>query len=135
MISSLDAESSMKKFLTLALVALGPLAFGAAHAHGSTKPQHGGVVQLVGETSVELVNGKDGAEVYVIYDGEDLPSANMSGKLTVDNGGEKSESALQPAGGNKLEAKGVKIPTGSKVAVTLTDKETSAKTTARFTIK
>jgi hypothetical protein len=125
----------MKKVLTLFLAALAPLAFDAAHAHGSTKPQHGGVVQLVGETSVELVPGADGAEVYVIYDGEDVSSDGMTGKLTVDNAGAKSEAALQSAGGNKLEAKGVKIPAGSKVVVSLTDKQTASKTTARFTIK
>ena len=125
----------MKKVLSLLLIVLAPLAFDAAHAHGSTKPQHGGVVQLVGETSVELVTRDDGAEVYVMYDGEDVASGNMTGKLTIDNGGAKSEAALQSAGGNKLEAKGVKIPSGSKVAVTLTDKQTTAKTTARFTIK
>jgi hypothetical protein len=128
-------ESVMKKILALVLVAVAPLAFNAAHAHGSTKPQHGGVVQLVGETSVELVTRDEGAEVYVIYDGEDVASDGMSGKLSVDNAGTKSEAALQPAGGNKLEAKGVKVPSGSKVAVTLIDKQTAAKTTARFTIK
>jgi hypothetical protein len=125
----------MKKFLTLVFVTLAPLAFNAAHAHGSTKPQHGGVVQLVGETSVELVTRDDAAEVYVIYDGEDVASDGMSGKLSVDNAGAKSEAALQPAGGNKLEAKGVKTPSGSKVAVTLIDKQTAAKTTGRFTIE
>ena len=125
----------MKKILVMLVIALAPLAFNAAYAHGSTKPQHGGVVQLVGETSVELVTSDAGAEVYVIYDGEDVASEGMSGKLSVDNGGAKSEAALQPAGGNKLEAKGVKVPSGSKVAVTLIDKQTAAKTTARFTIK
>jgi hypothetical protein len=125
----------MRKFLVLLLAALAPLALSSAYAHGSTKPKHGGVVQLVGETSVELVTSDAGAEVYVIYDGEDVASEGMSGKLSVDNAGAKSEAALEPAGGNKLEAKGVKIASGSKVAVTLTDKQTAAKTTARFTIK
>ena len=125
----------MNKTLTLLFAVLASLVVNAAHAHGSTKPKHGGVVQLVGETSVELVTRADGAEVYVMYDGEDVATGNMTGKLTIDNGGAKSEAALQSAGGNKLEAKGVKISSGSKVAVTLTDAETASKTTARFTIK
>src|SRR5688572_7653769 len=117
LMSSTHAERFMKKGLTLFLAALAALAFNGAHAHGSTKPQHGGVVQLVGETSVELVAGAEGAEVYVMYDGEDVSSDGMTGKLTVDNAGAKSETALQPAGANKFEAKGVKISGGSKVVV------------------
>lgn len=41
----------------LALVAVAALGLPSASlAHGSTKPQHGGVVQMTGETLVELVS-------------------------------------------------------------------------------
>jgi hypothetical protein len=121
--------------LTRVLVLLvASLASAMALGHGNTKPLHGGVVQMVGEKSFELVTKPDGAELYVVDDGEDVASDGMTAKLTIDVGGTKSEAAMQPAGGNKFEAKGVKIPSGAKVAVLLVAADQS-KTTARFTIK
>jgi hypothetical protein len=123
----------MKRVLSLLLVAAS-MATSLVLAHGNTKPLHGGIMQIVGETSFELVAKPDGAEVYVVDDGEDISSAEMTAKLTVDAGGAKSEAVLQPAGGNKFEAKGVKLPSGAKVAVQLVAPD-QTKTTARFTIK
>lgn len=121
--------------LTRVLVLLvASLASAMVLGHGNTKPLHGGVVQMVGEKSFELVTKPDGAELYVVDDGEDVASAGMTAKLTIDVGGTKSEAAMQPAGGNKFEAKGAKIPSGAKVAVLLVAADQS-KTTARFTIK
>jgi hypothetical protein len=124
----------MKRVLSVLVLAAASLVCNTVLAHGNTKPLHGGVVQLVGEKSFELVALPDGAELYVVDDGEDISSADMTAKLTVDVGGAKSEASMQPAGGNKFEAKGVKIPSGAKVAVLLTARDQS-KTTARFTIK
>ena len=124
----------MKRVLSVLALVAASLACNAVLAHGNTKPLHGGVVQLVGEKSFELVALPDGAELYVVDDGEDISSADMTAKLTVDIGGAKSEATMQPAGGNKFAAKGVKIPSGAKVAVLLTAPDQS-KTTARFTIK
>jgi hypothetical protein len=116
------------------LVLLASLASGVVFGHGNTKPLHGGIVQMIGEKSFELVAKPDGAELYVVDDGEDIASAEMTAKLTLDIGGTQSEAAMQPAGGNKFEAKGVKLPSGAKVAVLLVAADQS-KTTARFTIK
>ena len=110
------------------------LASAVASGHGNTKPLHGGIVQMVGEKSFELVARPDGAELYVVDDGEDVASAEMTARLTVDAAGTKSEAAMQPAGGNKFEAKGVKLPSGAKVAVLLVAADQS-KTTAHFTVK
>ena len=115
----------MKKFFALCVLSTLSLAFNAAHAHGSTKPVHGGVVQMVGDTSFELVTRPDGAEVYLIDDGEDMSSEGLSGKLTIDNAGTKSEAVLAPAGGNKLAAQSAKIPSGAKVVVLLILKDAS----------
>lgn len=125
----------MKKTLILLVLGAMSLAFNAAHAHGNTKPLHGGVVQMVGEMSFELVAGANGAELYVVDDGEDVASADMTAKLTIVNGGASSEAIMQPAGGNKFEAKGVKLASGAKVAVLLTSKDKVSKTRANFTIK
>jgi hypothetical protein len=122
----------MKALQVLTLLLL--LASGAALGHGNTKPQHGGVVQLVGETTFELVAKPDGTELYVVDDGEDIDSSAMSAMMVVDAGGTKSEVVMLAAGGNKFVAKGAKIPSGAKVVVRLVDANQS-KTTARFTIK
>lgn len=124
----------MKSVLNVLVLVTASLLSSVALGHGNTKPLHGGIVQLVGETSFELVTKPDGAEVYVVDDGEDVASAQMTARLTVDVGGNKSEAPLQPAGGNKFEAKGVKIPSGAKVAVLLIGPD-QTKTTARFTVK
>jgi hypothetical protein len=108
----------------------------AANAHGSDKPKHGGVVQMVGETFFELVTRPGGVDLYVRDDDEDVVSAVMTAKLTITSSkGAKSEVALAPAGGNRFEARGVKVPAGSKVAVMLVDKATLSRVGATFAIK
>lgn len=125
----------MKKVLTLLVLGAASLAFNAAQAHGNTKPRHGGIVQMVGETSFELVTRADGAELYVVDDGEDVSSADMTARLTIVNDGASSEATMQPAGGNKFAAQGVKIASGAKVAVLLIAKDKLSKIRANFTIK
>lgn len=126
----------MKKLLSLLLLmSVASLSFaGMASAHGNTKPQHGGMVQMVGETVFELVMLADKVEVYLEEDGERLDSAGLSGKLIVTSNGAKSEATLEAAGGNKLEAKGAKIASGSKVTVVVMRKDQS-KMSANFTVK
>jgi hypothetical protein len=116
--------------LSLALL----LASGVAFGHGNTKPLHGGVMQMVGEQSFELVTKPEGAELYVVDDGEDIDSSTLSAMMTIDAAGVKSEVVMLAAGGNKYVAKGVKIPNGAKVVVMLVAADQS-KTTARFTLK
>ena len=123
---------------TLAVFVLlaAPLAAGgAAYAHGNTKPQHGGIVQMTGETVIELVNKPAGVELYISEEDEPVPSASASAKLTIGSGAAKKEAPLAPAGGNKYVGKGVKVPSGSKVIVTLVNNTSKAKTFATFTVK
>lgn len=116
------------------VVLLASLVSAVALGHGSTKPLHGGVVKIVGEISFELVAKPDGAELYVIDDGEDIVSEHVTALLIIDAAGVKSEVVMLPAGGNKFETKEAKLPSGVKVAVLLTAPNES-KTTARFTIE
>ena len=118
-----------------ALLAAPLAAGGTAYAHGSTKPQHGGIVQMTGETVIELVNKPAGVELYVREEDEPIPSTNASAKLSMASGAAKKEAVLTPAGGNKYVGKGVKVPSGSKVIVTLVNNTTKAKTFATFTVK
>jgi hypothetical protein len=128
-------KTMLYSFVSLALFGLAPLTFNPAHAHGGTQPEHGGVVQLVGDMSFELVARPDGVELYVEDDGDEVNSADLAAKLTIVNAGTKSEVMLAPAAGNKFEAKGVKIAPGAKVTALLTLKDKQSKIAASFTIK
>ena len=121
----------------LALVAVAALGLPSASlAHGSTKPQHGGVVQMTGETLVELVYGPAGVALYVKEDDEDVESAGITATLTITTvAGAKSDVQMKPAGGNKFEAKGVMVPAGSKVGVMVVDNATQARSSVTFAIK
>lgn len=124
----------MKALLMTLIAVTTAFSFDAANAHGSTKPAHGGVVKIVGETSFELVALENGAEVYLKEEDEELDTAQMTGKLTVTHEGGKSEATLQPAGGNKLTAKDIKLASGSKVTVFVTRPD-QTKLGATFTMK
>src|SRR5438132_12751351 len=112
-------ENSMKTvlFSFVALLIVGVLPLNLAQAHGGTQPEHGGVVQLVGDMTFELVARADGVELYVEDDGEEVTSADLAAKMTIVNAGAKSDVALTPAAGNKFEAKGVRLAAGAKVTV------------------
>lgn len=118
----------MKKILGTLLVCGASLLSGLAHSHGTPVANHGGVVQAVGETWLELVVKGGKVELYLEDDGDPMPSAGVSGTLNV--AGKPGELTLTPAGGNKLEATGA-VPTGAKVTAKLlmADKKTKVATT------
>jgi len=122
------------KRLFIVILAAAAFCTGAAWSHGDEKARHGGIVQMAGETKFELVARGDTTEVYLDDHGETVPTAKLSGKLTLLSGSTKSEAKLEPAAGDKLVAKGVKLAKGDKVIalVTLEDKTTAS---ARFLIK
>lgn len=123
----------MKRLFSAALAAAA-LAAGAAWAHGDDTPRHGGLVQMAGEVKFELVARGDSAELYLDDHGQTMPTGKLSGKLTVLGSGGKTEAKLEPATGDKLVARGVKLTKGDKVIalVTMQDKTTSS---ARFVIR
>lgn len=125
----------MKKILSLLAGSVLLLALNNAHAHGVAEPEHGGIVQVVNEIVVELVSRGDVAEVYLKDDDDPMPTAGMSGQLNIAAAGGKSQAVLKPAGGNKLEAKGVKLAHGATVLVIVQLAEKKPKLSARFTIK
>jgi hypothetical protein len=124
----------MKALLVTLFAAAAALTLPGAYGHGSTKPEHGGIVRVVGETVFELVPQEKGADLYLKEEDEKLDTADMSGKLTVTVNESKSEAALVPAGGNKLTARDVSLPSGAKVAVLVTRKD-QTKLGATFQIK
>jgi hypothetical protein len=124
----------MNKSLSLMLAVSAALALSTAHGHGTPTPNHGGIVQAVGETWLELVPAADKIELYVEDDGDPMPSAGLSGHVSVENGSARTDYVLKPAGGNKLEAVGARASKGVKVlaVVVLADK---TKVPATFVVK
>lgn len=123
----------MKKLLAVVVLGLSALSFNVATAHGGAKAKHGGVIATSSDLGFELVGTPSGAAIYVEDHGKPMAPTGMAGKLTVLTGTEKSEAPLAVAG-DKLEAKGVKLATGSKVVAALTTPAKKA-ITVRFTIK
>jgi len=124
------------KTLSAGFVGLAALALAtSADAHGSMKPDHGGVVQMTGETRFELVNAPAGVALYIKEEDEALASAGMTARLTITTKAGKSSSVeMTPAAGNKFEARGLKLAPGSKVGVMLVNKATQARASTTFTI-
>lgn len=130
----MNIQKSLMKTLSAALlVGATALSAGNALAHGAAAAKHGGVVQTAADLSFELVATPEGASLFLEDHDKALQSAGLSGKLTVLNGAEKSEAELKPAGGNKLEAKGVKLNKGAKVVAVLNMGKKPV--TVRFTVK
>ena len=106
---------------------------GTVAAHGTAAAKHGGVAQMASDLSFELVGRQDGAVIFIEDHGQPMSTTGMSGKLTVLNGTEKSEAPLVSVG-EKLEATGILIKSGSKVIAQI---KTSPQTTVsvRFSVK
>lgn len=123
----------MNKFLIATVLGISSLSFNAS-AHGPAKAQHGGVVQSTNDLSFELVPRQNGASLYVVNHDAPADVSKMTGKLTVLNGTEKSETELKPADAGRLEATGVKLVAGSKIVATISSPG-SKTMTVRFTIR
>jgi len=87
-----------------------------AHAHGSMKPLHGGVVKIEHDMVFELVRGKKDTHLYLRDHGNPYSTENITGNITLLVSGNKSNNALSPVGGNKMTAD-VIIPDGAKILV------------------
>lgn len=127
----MNAKSILSALTGLMLVAL-PVSAGA---HGSMKPSHGGIVTMSGEILVELVRGPKGVDVYVSEEDEPIAASGLNAKLTVTAAGAKKDTPLVAGKANLLSARGLKIPAGAKVVVSLVDKRDGAKTFATFQVK
>lgn len=122
------------KLIGAALLALGTLTAPVAWAHGAAGPKHGGVVQVANDVSFELVGDADGATIYLVDHDAPMPSAGITGKLTVLTGTQKTEAEVKPAGDNKLKATGIKLASGAKVVAVLSN-VAGQTATVRFTAK
>jgi hypothetical protein len=111
----------MKKTLSALLFGACLATTPAVSAHTVLEGNHGGILRFAADLSFELVVQPDGAILYVEDHGKPVPSEGMSGKLLLVTGLEKSEAELKPAGANRLQARGVRLETGTQaVAVLIT---------------
>ena len=122
----------MKKFL-IPLLAASALALPVVAAEDHT-PKFGGVVVETKAGDLELVAKPELIVIHVSDHGKPMKLTSATGKVTVFNGSDKTESPLALVG-DKLEAKGsFKVGAGTKVLaeVALNGKPAVS---ARFTIK
>jgi hypothetical protein len=106
-----------------------------AFAHGTTKPQHGGIVQMNGETLFEIVTAPAGVSLYVIDEDDPVNAAAMTAKLSVTAGGKKTEVAMLPLKGNQFFAKGLRVAKGANIGVLVVDKASGTRYGTTFVIK
>jgi hypothetical protein len=115
--------------LLLAAAAIAPL---PALGHGSTTPQHGGVLQMSGEMQVELVVRRATVDVYVSEEDEPLAASGFDGVLILTAAdGSTSRVPLQAVAGNRFTA-GMRPPSGTRVVVSLTSRASQARTFVTF---
>ncbi len=105
----------------------------SARAHGAHEPLHGGIVQVVGDTVVELVTKGQDAYVYVVEHDSEFSSSGSTGKLTVLKNGATTTAALTADGTNRFIARGAGIGSGARVIVALT-MAGGTKLSARFAV-
>jgi hypothetical protein len=73
----------LKHLISVLSLALSCLCMNTALAHGTAKPLHGGIVQMVNDIGFELVAEPDGATIYLMDHDKPMASKGITGKLTV----------------------------------------------------
>ena len=107
----------------------------AALAHGSTHPQHGGLVQMNGETLFELVRAPTGVSLYVMDEDEPVAASGMTARLSVTVGGQRRDVAMVAGRGNQFFARGLTLARGASVGVMVINRTTQARYGTTFTIR
>lgn len=125
----------MRTFAALSAAALLFALPGTALAHGNTRPQHGGVVQVIGETVFELVRAKGGVTLYLEDEDEPVKAAGMTAKLSIAAAGKHREVPMVAGAGNMFTARGLVLPRGATVGVQVVDTATQARYGTTFAIK
>ncbi len=124
----------MRRVSSFIALATAALIYNAAQAHDGGQPEHGGIVRLLGDVSLELVAAAQSVDLYVEDDGQEIASADYAARLTILSNGTSSEVDMRPVAGNKFEAPGVQVPKGATVAVLLILKDKVSKLRANFVI-
>ena len=114
-------RNSITTTVTCLALGIGSIAY-AADQHGHDhKPLHGGILAAAANLDFELVAKPDSLTLYVADQGKPVATAGAKGTATVHAGNEKTAATFEPAGENKLVAKGsFKMGVGVRVAVAVT---------------
>lgn len=95
-----------------------PALAGAGHDHG---PKYGGVVREVHHVAYELVAKPDSLTLHVNNHDKPVSTQGATAEAVVYSSNAKTTVKLEPAGENRLAAKGsFKVGVGTRVAVTVT---------------
>lgn len=104
--------------LVLFLSCLAPAFAGPGPDHG---PKHGGIVREVGAVSYELVAKADSLTLHVSDHGKPIATEGAKATLTLYAGNNKTVVALEPAGENRMAAKGsFRVGVGVRAALSVT---------------
>jgi hypothetical protein len=104
--------------LLAAALAAGPV-LGADPKHDHV-PKYGGVVVERGDLDLELVAKAEVIALYVSDHGKPAETKGGTATVTLHSGESKTTVNLEPAGGNKFEAKGAfKLDPGTRAVTTL----------------
>lgn len=107
-----------------------PAFSGAGHDHG---PKYGGVVRELHNVSYELVAKPDSLALYVSDHGKPVRTQGATAEAVVYAGNEKTTVKLNPAGENRMEARGsFRVGVGVRVVLTAT---LAGKTPAKVVFK
>ncbi|MDZ7596198.1 MAG: hypothetical protein U0932_16265 [Thiobacillus sp.] len=95
-----------------------PVFAGAGHDHG---PKYGGVVREVRNVAYELVAKPDSLTLYVSDHGKPIATQGAQAEALIYAGNDKATVKLEPAGENRMVAKGnFKVGVGVRVVLTTT---------------
>lgn len=105
---------SFALFCVLSLSGTSAMA-GAGHDHG---PKHGGIVREVGRITFELVARTDSLTLHVSDHGKPVDITDAKAVVTLYGGNDKLVIELEPAGENRMTAKGsFKVGVGIRAAL------------------
>ena len=101
-----------------AALSAAPVFAGAGHDHG---PKYGGVTREVRNVAYELVAKPDSLTLYVSDHGKPIATQGAQAEAVIYAGNDKTTVKLEPAGENRMVAKGnFKVGVGVRVALTTT---------------
>lgn len=114
------------------LLAATPALAGAGHDHG---PKYGGVVRELHHVAYELVAKPDSLTLYVSNHDKPVSTQGATAEAVIYAGNGKTTVKLEPAGDNRLAAKGsFKVGVGVRVVLTVS-LPGKAKAKATFALK
>lgn len=104
-------------WLMLVLIALLGITHGIGQAHGVATPKHGGLVDIGGETSFELVRSGRRVQVFVEDHGKPVDTRGATAELLLGSESGTRLAVLKASGPNSLAGESATFKTGDRVFV------------------